>query len=88
MNDHVQEYLCVLQLGLEEFDFLIVQHGHGLDLIFQSLYLLLRMLREGPEALVLIQLESGFHADSLICKLRKVRFGISLSCLIVRIFLS
>ena len=74
MNDHIQEYLSVLQLGLEEVNLLIVRHGHLLDLIFQSPYLLLRMLCEGPEALVLIQLESGLHADCLICKLRKVRF--------------
>jgi hypothetical protein len=87
MNDHVQEYLCVLQLGLEEVNLLIVQRGHLLDLIFQSLYLLLRMLSEGPKALVLIQLESGFHADGIICKLRKVCFGISLSFHIIRIFL-
>jgi hypothetical protein len=56
MNDHVQEYLSVLQLHLEEVNLLIVQHSHLLDLIFQSLCLLLRMLSEGPEALVLIQL--------------------------------
>jgi hypothetical protein len=56
MNDHIQEYLRVLQLGLEELNLLIVRHGHLLDLILQSPYLLLRMLCEGPEALILIQL--------------------------------
>jgi hypothetical protein len=88
MNNHVQEYLSVLQLHLEEVNLLVVRCGHKFDLILKSLYLLLSMLGHCPEALVLIQLESGFHAYGLICELRKLPFGISESCRIIRIFLS
>ena len=53
MNDHVQEYLCILKLSLKEVNLLIVRCDQLLDLIFKTHYLLLRMQGQGPEALEL-----------------------------------